>query len=150
MLMPRTNTPAVGKAVSCGTLVCSASGALLLGHATNTDHWDIPKGLQDAGESALQAAKRELLEEMGLVFEDSQFHDLGVFEYRRDKSLHLFKLDAPPSLVSLDALCCTSFFPHHRTGKPTPEMDQYCWARRDQVSQLCAPRMAALLLQLEW
>ncbi len=148
--MPRKNNPVPGIAISCGTLVQSERGELLLGHATNTDHWDIPKGLQDAGESALHTAQRELLEEMGLVFDDSLFQDLGTFAYRRDKLLHLFKVLAPPSLVSLDVLRCTSFFPHHRTGKPVPEMDQYCWATRDQISQLCAPRMAAQLLSLDW
>ncbi|MDO9217724.1 MAG: NUDIX hydrolase [Lacisediminimonas sp.] len=148
--MPRTHIAAPGKAVSCGTLVRSARGKLLLGHATNTDHWDIPKGLQEAGESALRAAQRELFEETGLVFADSAFQDLGLFAYRQDKMLHLFKVQAAQSLDSLDTLHCTSFFPHHRTGKPTPEMDRYCWARREQVSQLCAPRMAAQILALDW
>jgi putative (di)nucleoside polyphosphate hydrolase len=148
--MPRTNTAASGKAISCGTLVRNERGELLLGHASNTDHWDIPKGLQEAGESSLRTAQRELLEETGLVFEDSQFQDLGLFAYRSDKMLHLFTVQAPPSLNSLYTLRCTSFFPHHRTGKPIPEMDRYCWAKRDQISQLCAPRMAAQLLALVW
>ncbi|MDB5797819.1 MAG: hydrolase [Paucimonas sp.] len=138
------------KPVSCGTLVVNARRELLLGHATHTSHWDIPKGLQDEGETALEAARRELMEEMGLAFDDSLFEDLGLFEYRRDKMLHLFRLRAPDGFDNLDGLRCTSHFPHHRTGEPVPEMDRYCWASRDQVSRLCAPRMAAQLLALDW
>ena len=145
---PRPNARA--KPVSCGTLVVNARGELLLGHATTTSHWDIPKGLQDPGESALQTARRELREEMGLEFDDALFEDLGIFDYRRDKRLHLFKLQAPSSLDSLDGLHCSSHFPHYRTGKPVPEMDRYCWATRDQISRLCAPRMATQLLALDW
>ncbi len=150
LAMQPTRNPASGKDVSCGTLVLNVRGQILLGHATNTSHWDIPKGLQDPGESPLQTAKRELFEEMGVAFDDSLFEDLGVFDYRRDKMLHLFRLLAPASFDSLDGLHCTSHFPHHRTGQPVPEMDRYCWATRDQISQLCAPRMAAQLLALSW
>ena len=148
--MPPANIAQPGKPVSCGTLVINPRGELLLGHATGTSHWDIPKGLRDAGESALQAARRELLEEMGLTFDAHLFEDIGVFAYRQDKMLHLFKVRAPVSLDRLDTLRCTSYFPHYRTGKPVPEMDRYCWATRDQVSQLCAPRMAKQLLALPW
>jgi 8-oxo-dGTP pyrophosphatase MutT (NUDIX family) len=136
--------------VSCGTLVVNQRDELLLGHATHTSHWDIPKGLQDEGEAPLEAAQRELMEEMGLEFEASLFQDLGIFDYRRDKRLHLFRVQAPLELDGLDHLCCVSTFPHFRTGEPVPEMDRYCWARREEISQLCAPRMAALLLRLDW
>jgi putative (di)nucleoside polyphosphate hydrolase len=136
--------------VSCGTLVFNTRGELLLGHATHTSHWDIPKGLQDADETPLESACRELMEETGLAFEQSSFRDLGSFAYRRDKRLHLFTVSAPSTLDALDHLHCVSTFPDLRTGKPVPEMDRYCWASREQISQLCAPRMAALLLSLDW
>lgn len=138
------------KPVSCGTLVLNARGELLLGHATHTSHWDIPKGLRDDGESELEAAQRELYEETGLCFDDALFVDLGVFSYRPDKNLHLFRVQAPASLQSLEGLICRSHFPHPRTGQPVPEMDRYRWADRGSISQLCAPRMAAQLLALPW
>ena len=136
--------------VSCGTLVVNQRGELLLGHATNTSHWDIPKGLQDEGESALQTAQRELREETGLEFDPGLFEDLGLYDYRRDKRLHLFRVQAPDTLCDLHNLSCSSHFPHHRTGQPVPEMDRFCWASRDKISQLCAPRMAAQLLGMRW
>lgn len=135
--------------LSCGTLVVSGEGLLLLCHVTNTAKWDIPKGLRDPGESSLQAAMRELQEEAGAVFAAERFDDLGVFDYRRDKRLHLFLVRAGAEL-DLQQLRCTSFFPHPVTGKPTPETDGFRWAAREEIARLCWPNMARRLLALAW
>lgn len=137
-------------ATSCGTLVVNDRRQLLLCHATGTAHWDIPKGLQDPGESPLQAARRELREETGLDIDAARFEDLGCFDYRRDKRLHLYKVRAPGGLDGLDQLVCSSCFPHRLTGKPTPEVDRYRWASREEVAALCWPRMAERLLSIAW
>jgi len=136
--------------VSCGTLVVDAAGRLLLCHVTGTAKWDIPKGMQDPGEEPLAAAMREMREETGLVFAAERFIDLGRFDYRRDKSLHLFKVEAGDELPDLDHLVCTSYFAHHVTGKPTLEMDGFRWATRGEIARLCWPRMAERLLALSW
>jgi 8-oxo-dGTP pyrophosphatase MutT (NUDIX family) len=137
-------------AVSCGTLVVNARGELLLCHVTGTAKWDIPKGLQDPGESPLQAARREMQEEAGVSFDESLFQDLGCFDYRPDKRLHLFRVRAPAAFDDLGHLCCTSHFPHHLTGALTPEVDGFRWAGRREIRRLCWPRMAARLLSLSW
>jgi 8-oxo-dGTP pyrophosphatase MutT (NUDIX family) len=136
--------------VSCGVLVVNPRRELLLCHVTHTAKWDIPKGMQDPHEDALQAAMRELREEAGLAFAPARYHDLGGFAYRPGKRLHLFRVDAGDELESLDHLACTSFFPHRVTGKPVPEMDGYRWAARADVAALCWPRMAQVLLALDW
>ena len=136
--------------VSFGTLVVDGAGRLLLCHVTNTAKWDIPKGMQDPGESTLEAAMRELREEAGIGFAPSCFEDLGHFAYRRDKHLHLYRVQAGATLASLEHLVCTSFFPHPVTGKPTPETDAFRWALRSEVGHLCWPRMGQLLLRLAW
>ncbi|WP_051971514.1 NUDIX hydrolase [Massilia sp. 9096] len=137
-------------AVSCGTLVVDKDHRLLLCHVTGTAKWDIPKGMQDPGESELQAAVRELREESGLAFGADRFEELGRFDYRRDKALHLYKVDVGDTLPDLGHLVCTSYFPHHVTGKPTPEMDGFRWATRAELARLCWPRMAERLLGLDW
>ncbi len=136
--------------VSCGTLVVNPAGQLLLCHVTNTPRWDIPKGMQDPGESTLGAAVRELREEAGIVFDAARFEDLGGFAYRRDKRLHLYRVQVGDELGDLSALVCTSFFPHPVTGKPTPETDGFRWAGRSEIGALCWPRMGQLLLTLAW
>ena len=135
--------------VSCGTLVVAGDGRLLLCHVTNTAKWDIPKGLRDAGESSLQAAMRELQEEAGAAFPAERFEDLGLFDYRRDKRLHLFLVRAGDDL-DVKELRCTSFFPDPVSGKPTPETDGFRWAARAEIARLCWPNMAKRLLALAW
>ncbi|WP_426196359.1 NUDIX hydrolase [Massilia sp. DWR3-1-1] len=137
--------------VSCGTLIVNRAGQLLLCHVTGTARWDIPKGMQDPGESTLEAAMRELREEAGITrFGAERFIDLGQFDYRPDKRLHLYRVYSGDALPDLGELACTSFFSHPVTGVATPEADGYRWAARRELARLCWPRMAARLLALHW
>lgn len=138
------------QSVSCGVLVINRRRELLLCHVTGTAKWDIPKGMRDPGESSLAAAMRELQEEAGLCFAPGRFDDLGEFAYRPEKRLHLYRVEAGDELTTLDRLACTSFFAHHKTGRQTPEVDAFRWASRDEVRTLCWPRMAGVLLSLDW
>jgi len=149
-IKPRSNEPMSKLAISCGTLVVDGQRRLLLCHVTGTGKWDIPKGMQDPGEDLLAAAMRELREETGLVFEPGRFTEIGRVEYRRDKALHLYRVDVGDALPTLGHLVCHSYFPHHVTGKPTPETDGFRWAARAEVAKLCWPRMAERLLALDW
>ena len=56
----------------------------------------------------------------------------------------------PACLDILDSLVCTSHFRHPVTGKPTPEMDGYAWASRDDIPSLCLLPMTRQLLSLKW
>ena len=145
-----TSRSTAPKLITCGTLVVNPHGKLLLCHVTNTAKWDIPKGLLDPGETPLQAAMRELFEEAGITFEAARFEDLGLFDYRPDKRLHVFRVRCGSDLNTLDHLKCTSFFPHPVTGKPTPETDGFRWADRSEIAALCWPNMARRLLLLDW
>lgn len=136
--------------LSCGTLIVNTERKLLLCHVTNTARWDIPKGMTDPGETPLQAARRELYEEAGLRLDSRRFRDLGQFDYRRDKRLHLFQVDAEDGLCQIEEMHCSSFFPDPVTGKPTPECDGYRWAARSDIAELCWPRMGKQLLSLRW
>ncbi len=52
-------------------------GQLLLAHATGQKHWDIPKGGAEAGESAREAAIREVREETGIELAADSMEEIG-------------------------------------------------------------------------
>ena len=115
------------KSLSCGVVLFNERGDVLLCHATETDHWDIPKGMGDPGESARETAMREMREETGIVLEASRLNDLGRFEYRTDKALHLFGVRTAAGEIDLRTCHCTSMFPSRRDGRSIPEMDDFGW-----------------------
>jgi mutator protein MutT len=53
--------------VAAGVLILNESGRLLLQHRTDDGLWGIPGGTLELGESTEDAARREVLEETGLV-----------------------------------------------------------------------------------
>lgn len=107
---------------SCGVLVTDGVH-LLLGHATGTPRWDIPKGLPEPGEPFRTAAVRELFEETGLHAAPEALHDLGVHAYLRAKHLALFHWHQAP-MPDPATLRCTSMV--DRPGRaPFPEFDRF-------------------------
>jgi len=111
-----------GSQTSCGVIVTDGE-RLLLGHATRSPRWDIPKGVAEAGESFVAAAARELREETGLVVSPEELVALGVHPYLRSKDLALFAW-APQSLPDPDSLACSSHFTLPN-GTSLPEFDRF-------------------------
>jgi 8-oxo-dGTP pyrophosphatase MutT (NUDIX family) len=130
------------KTTTHGVLIMSASAELLLCHATGGRHWDIPKGLADAGESSIAAAVREAHEECGLVLDPEDLWTVGTFPYRRDKDLSLHAVLS--ERVDPAQCVCTSMF-EDRFGRSRPEMDAFRWTPFDEVGERCAKSMAAVL-----
>ena len=83
--------------LSCGILILNPQHELLLCHVTGQDHWDLPKGGAHDDESPLQAALRETREETGLALAADALRELGRFDYRPKKDLHLFAALMPRS-----------------------------------------------------
>jgi putative (di)nucleoside polyphosphate hydrolase len=110
------------KRISCGVVVTDGE-RLLLGHATGSPRWDIPKGGQDPGEKAIGCAIRELREETGLVVPAEDLRPLGTHEYMRGKGLVLFAWQ-PAVLPDPAALHCTSMATL-RNGRTVPELDRF-------------------------
>ena len=56
---------------SCGIVLFSSDEFLLIQHSTKPNgdegHWDFPKGHVEGSETELETAKRELIEETGIV-----------------------------------------------------------------------------------
>lgn len=134
-------------ALSCGLVLLNEDAEVLLAHATETRHWDIPKGAAEPGESCRDTALRETREETGLVLDGHMLIELGRFPYRRDKELHLFATRLRRAEIALRTLTCTSMFHSYRTGKLIPEMDAYRWASADEVPQYASQSLTRLLAQ---
>jgi 8-oxo-dGTP pyrophosphatase MutT (NUDIX family) len=107
---------------SCGVVV-GDSVRVLLGHATRSPRWDIPKGEAEPGEDFAAAAARELAEETGLGAPPAELKPLGVHRYLRGKDLALF-LWAPRVMPDPRALACRSTFALPN-GTELPEFDRF-------------------------
>ncbi|MCU0965199.1 MAG: NUDIX domain-containing protein [Burkholderiaceae bacterium] len=129
--------------LSCGILILNGQQELLLCHVTGQDHWDLPKGGAHEYESPLQAALRETREETGLDLVAEALRELGRFDYRPKKDLHLFAALMPR--LDVAQLRCESQFSQYGTGQRLPEMDGYDWVGFERVGERCTPKMAAVL-----
>jgi 8-oxo-dGTP pyrophosphatase MutT (NUDIX family) len=107
---------------SCGVIVTDGK-LILLGHATRSPRWDIPKGIAEPGENFTDAAVRELHEETGLVVPANELAVLGVHHYLRGKDLALFTWE-PRQLPDPKSLICNSHFPLPN-GTLLPEFDRF-------------------------
>lgn len=108
---------------TCGTLVHDGTGRILLGQATGTKRWDIPKGLAEPGEDWPAAAVRELLEETSLNADPAALVPLGLFAYLPAKQLALFAW-RPAVIPDPATLRCTSLF-RARDGRMLPEFARF-------------------------
>lgn len=131
----------IAPVTSCGVIVTDGE-LFLLGHATRSPRWDIPKGVAEPGESLAAAARRELFEETGLDAPAAQLRPLGVFPYRRGKGLALF-LWLLPTLPDPGTLVCTSHFPLN--GRMLPEFDRFGLFDRDAALARVGRSMSSVL-----
>jgi putative (di)nucleoside polyphosphate hydrolase len=129
------------KSVTCGIIVTDGR-LILLGHATRSPRWDIPKGIAEPGEAFAAAACRELQEETGLVAREAELAPLGVRPYRSGKDLALF-LWRPAAMPDPASLVCVSCFTWR--GSDLPEFDRFGLFEKDEAVARVGKAMAAIL-----
>lgn len=138
--------------LSCGILIADGHDRLLLAHATQTTHWDIPKGGPQPGETPLQTALRETHEETGLDLAGREMVDLGEMAFSPNKRLHLFTLRVDERSIDLSCCVCTTYFSQPAETKGgdghIPEVDDFAWAALEDFSLYCKPALLALLQQM--
>jgi 8-oxo-dGTP pyrophosphatase MutT (NUDIX family) len=127
---------------SCGVIVTDGQ-RLLLGHATRSPRWDIPKGVAELGENFATAAARELCEETGLVAPPDELVAFGVHRYLRGKDLALLTW-RPRQLPDPQRLTCTSQFTLPN-GTVLPEFDRFGLFRWDEALTRIGKNLARIL-----
>ena len=100
-------------------------------------NWSIPKGEPEPDESALDAARREFTEELGLPVPDVELHDLGWVTQRAGKRVQVFAAEAE---VDLDAVVLGTFeleWPPRSGGMQSfPELAEVGWVSLDDAREL--------------
>lgn len=118
---------------------------MLLGHATRSPRWDIPKGIAEPGESFAEAAARELREETGLNVAPCVLIPLGVHAYLSGKDLALF-LWRPDEMPAVETLVCHSTFTLN--GAVLPEFDRFGVFAWDEAVGRVGKSMARVLTEV--
>lgn len=109
--------------VSAGFII-ECYGRWLVAHVTNGTSWDFPKGGVDEGETHLEAAVREVLEETSFDLKPHLHRgiiDYGQHPYISGKQLHLFGIKVPD--VDVNLLECTEMV--IRPTHSFPECDAF-------------------------
>ena len=103
------------------------------------NHWDFPKGMVEAGESELDAAKRECAEETGLSDLDFPFGDAhkDTLAYAGGKVARYFLAETAEPAITLPV--------SPELGRP--EHHEWRWVSFDEAEELLPPRLA---LVLDW
>ena len=108
---------------------------LLLLRAYKT--WDFPKGMIEAGESELDAAKRETAEETGLADLDFPFGDAhqDTLPYAGGKVARYFLAETEETDIELPV--------SPELGRP--EHHEWRWVSYEEAEELLPPRLAIIL-----
>jgi 8-oxo-dGTP pyrophosphatase MutT (NUDIX family) len=124
-------------------VVLTDGSVILLGHASRSPRWDIPKGLAEAGETYREAAARELREETGLFAGLDELAELGVHAYMPGKDLALFAW-MPKPLPDPTRLTCASSFAIGG-GHELPEFDRFGLFAWEEASTRVGKNLARVL-----
>jgi 8-oxo-dGTP pyrophosphatase MutT (NUDIX family) len=94
-------------------VITDGERVLLVRHTYGRGWWDLPGGGMRAGEPAIEAARREMREELGIDVTDwTLIGEIGATIHRRSDTLHCFHvdLDAPALTLDLGELAAAWWF----------------------------------------
>lgn len=101
-------------------LILTDGNVFLAVHPTKQLHWDIPKGIQDEGESTLETLKREMKEETGVNLSRYKIVKVGRFPYNKKKDIFIYSIHTNDLPLTATMRCTSTFGP-----RQLPEVDDY-------------------------
>ncbi|NNF65581.1 MAG: NUDIX domain-containing protein [Acidimicrobiia bacterium] len=116
----------------------------------NEGSWSIPKGLIEAGESRIEAARREFVEETGLTLDlDDHSIPLGSIKLKSGKVVFAWAVEAD---LDVDDASFGTFEmqwpPKSGRLQSFPEIDQLRWVTPETATELLNPAQVALVDRL--
>lgn len=132
------NSGELPQKLSCGAVVVRSSGAgwltLMLRAYRN---WDFPKGLREEGETPLEAARREVGEETGIVDTEltwgERHMDTGPYSHGKVARYYLMQTRTADVTMGISPLL----------GRP--EHHEYRWLTFDEAFDIAAPRVRLVI-----
>ena len=137
---------------TCGIFIVDALDRVLICHITNQKMegrtWSIPKGLPDEGESWVDAACRETMEETGIEIKPENILPLGESPYysksmSTNKTLIPFLGWVDKSGDEIECVCHSMF--ENKQGDFQPEVDAFRWVDFDTALDMIHDSQVAKL-----
>jgi predicted NUDIX family NTP pyrophosphohydrolase len=114
-----------------------------------TGAWSVPKGEYDENEDALQAAKREFKEELGVDVPGEEFIPLAPIKQKSGKVVQAFAVEGDIDTGQVKSNIFPLEWPH-KSGKyiQVPEIDRFGWFDYKTAKEKINPYQAAIIEEL--
>jgi len=112
--------------------------------------WSIPKGMAEAGEELLDAAKREFREETGFDPPEGPLAPLGSIVQPSGKVVEVWSVrgDCDPAALRSQTIS-VEWPPRSGRRRTFPEVDRGAWFRLEEARRRIAPGQRGFLTALE-
>ena len=119
--------------VGCGVLIENSDGKVLLQKRSDTGEWCVPGGALEPGETYIEAAAREVREEVGIEVSDLKLFGLYSGD---DRMIHYPNGD---NVYSLSVIFTTSHYSGTISDSDSEVLEHRFFSREEIPSELFSP-----------